>query len=405
MLIREKYLSKIRPFYDDFGIIKVLEGIRRCGKSVILEQIRDELISKGISASRIIFLNLDKRPYRSVKSATKLDKVISKKWPKGEQPVYLFVDEVQNAKGFEPVIESYRLEGNCSIFITGSNSYLLSGKLASKLTGRYVEFNIMPFSYQEAVAYQKQKDPAAGALPIDDYFRYGGFPKRFDYPREEDSDLYTRSVLDEIVKKDLKKRAKVRDKALFERVVQYVCLNTAATFSSKSIAKYLKTEHIKTKANTIARYLRLIQEGKIVSLCHRYDIRGKEALQFYEKSYITDPALKNLFSPGARIDYSSMVETIVYNELLARGYSVQAGVLPNAEIDFVVSKGSKVAYIQVAYLIPERETEEREFSPLLEAKEAFPKYVISMDQVDLSQNGIRHLQLVRDFLLGNGFSL
>ena len=143
MLIREMYLSKIRPFYDDFGMIKVLEGIRRCGKSVILEQIRDELISKGVSASCIIFLNLDKRPYRGVKSATKLDKLISKKWPKGGQPVYLFVDEIQNAKGFEPIIESYRLEGNCSIFITGSNSYLLSGKLASKLTGRYVEFNIM----------------------------------------------------------------------------------------------------------------------------------------------------------------------------------------------------------------------------------------------------------------------
>jgi predicted AAA+ superfamily ATPase len=403
MLIREMYLSKIRPFYDDFGLIKVIEGIRRCGKSVILEQIRDELVSKGVESSHIIFLNLDQRPYRGVKSGAKLDKLISKKWPKGDKAVYLFVDEVQNAKGFEPIIEAYRLEKNCSIFITGSNSYLLSGKLASKLTGRYIEFNIMPFSYREAVAYQKLNNPTAEALPIDDYFRCGGFPKRFDYPREEDSDLYTRSVLDEIIEKDLKKRAKIRDKALFERVVQYVCLNTAATFSSKSIAKYLKTEHIKTKANTIARYLRLIQESKIISLCHRYDIRGKKTLQFYEKSYITDPALKNLFSPGARIDYSSMVETIVYNELLARGYDVQVGILPNAEIDFVVSKGLKIAYIQVAYLIPERKTEEREFSPLLEAKEAFPKYVISMDQVDFSQSGIKHLQLVRDFLLGSIF--
>lgn len=242
-------------------------------------------------------------------------------------------------------------------------------------------------------------------MSIEDYFRLGGFPKRFDYTGEEETDLYTCSVLDEIIKKDLKKRAKIRDKALFEKIIRYACLNTGAAFSARSIVKYLKNEHIMARTTTIARYLRLIQEGKIVSLCHRYDIRGKQALQFYEKSYITDPALKNLYSPGARIDYSSMVETIIYNELQARGYDVQVGVIPNAGIDFVVSKGSKLAYVQAAYLMPEKETEERKFSPLLQIKEAFPKYVISMDPVDLSQNGIKHLQLVRDFLLGNGFSL
>lgn len=399
MLKREIYLNRIRPFYDDFGMIKVLVGMRRAGKSVILEQIMDELISNGVPSDSIIFMNLDKRPYMHLSSSDQLLQEIEKRTEGKKGSIYLFLDEIQNVKGFEVVIEALRLEGNYSIFITGSNSYLMSGELASKLTGRYISFDVYPFSFSEAYEYGRLR----GNTDLEkllDYFTYGGLPKRFDYERE-DVDAYINSVIMEIIDKDLKK--KVKDKGLFMRVLNFISLNSGLTFSSTRVVRYLKNEGIKTTNKTVLKYLDLIEKAKLITLLKPYAIKGKVALVPHKKAYVADFGLKRCLAPLSPIDYSSCVETIINNELLVRGYSLVVGKMHEAEIDFMARKGDDCFFIQATYLMIDEVTINREMKPLLSVKSAYPKFIISLNPLPSSQYGVRHLRLVEDFLLNHDY--
>jgi len=393
ILIREKYLRRIRPFVEETEIIKVLVGVRRCGKSTILMQIKDELISSGVSDENMVFINLDKRPYKSIKTAEQLEQILDEK-VSAENKTYIFLDEIQNVKDYEAVVEAFRLEGNCSIFLTGSNSYLLSGELATKLTGRYIEFDIQPFSFSEVVDYNPEGD--INEL-FNEFLRYGGLPY---LQRLEDSEknIYIKSVIDEIFEKDLKRRLRIRDRGLFDRVLRFMCTNSGTTVSTDSIRKYLRNEHISTTVKTISKYIKGIENARIIIPCERYDIRGKRNLRYYEKEYVVDPAFRTYFSLGSPDSYSMLLETMVHNELISRGLTVKVGKLRNSEVDFVVSNGERIAYIQVTYIMESEETKKREFGPLEAIRDGYRKVIISMDPINMSANGIDNIHIL-DFLL------
>lgn len=402
-LKRVRYLEMIRPFYNDGGMIKVLIGLRRCGKSTIMKQISEEIREQTPDAN-IIYLDLDEDVYRNVSTPDQLDAEIKKNIAPGSN--FLFIDEVQNVDGFEKVVESYRKK-NISTFLTGSNSYLLSGELTTKLTGRYFEFRILPFSFSEVEEYRRTNnidvDPQKD---FNDYLIYGGLPKRFDYPDASSQQKYVFSVIEETKKKDILKRSKVRDMALLDRMIAFVASIPSQEISSNSIKKYIAKEGIRTKQTTVSNYLDKIFSSNIASKCQRYDVVGKKALKTLYKSYLSDLAIHTFISGKKdRLDFGMLIENIVYNELISRGYTVLVGKKGKYEIDFVISDGLKKAYIQVAYLIPEQEVLDREERPLLSLKDNYPKYIVSMDPITMSDNGIIRLNLIDDFLLGDRFSL
>ncbi len=397
MLKREIYLKKIRPFYND-DMIKVITGVRRSGKSSLLIQIVEELLASNINKDQIIFIDLDSKPYKRYNSTNQLESEIDRLHVNKDKKTYLFIDEIQNIKGFEEIINAYRTSFNMSIFITGSNSYLLSGELITKLTGRYIEFSILPFTYEESIEYIEQLKSSI-KFDIQNYITYGGLPKRFEYQDKEQIYRYVESVSNQIIDKDILKRAKIRNRTLLKRLVDYVCVNPAMTFSSASIAKYLKSESIDTKIHTINRYLDFIVNSKIVNRCYRYDIKGKKVMKTEEKYYLSDLAFRTIKSNTNNISYSNTLENVVYNELVSRGYRVYIGKLYDKEIDFIVMKEDNIAYIQVSYLIDNDKTYQREFKELESIKDNYPKFVISMDPLDMSRKGIKHLKLVEEFLL------
>ena len=371
-----------------------------------MEQIRDELLSEGIPKSNVVHMNLDKKIYRKIRTTDQLEETIDSMMPKTDEKKYLFIDEIQNVDDFEELINAYREDG-VSVFITGSNSYLLSGEMVTKLTGRYVEFKILTFSLSEIRDYMIINDidfdPVRG---FDDFLHYGGYPKRFDYPDTDSALLYVRSVIEESVSKDILLKRKVRDRTTLEKVMKYLFSVPGATISSTSIADYLHGEHMKTQYQTVLRYLELIFSSKLATECERYDIVGKKMMKTLYKSYVADPAIHSLY-PNTRQDVrlGAMIENIVYNELISRGYDVSVGKLRGAEVDFVVKRNTDLAYIQVTYLMPDEKTIRREKDPLLNIRDGFPKYIITMDPVAVDSDGIHVLNLVNDFLLGDGFKL
>ena len=405
-LIREKYLSELRPFYHDSGTIKVLTGIRRCGKSTLMDQIASELKENGVEEDRIAHIDLDKKRYRSIRTPEALEEAIDAILPEQGGNRYLFVDEIQNLRDFEPLINAYRNDG-VSVFITGSNSYLLSGDLVTKLTGRYVEFEIGTFSFGEIKAYYELNGlPFDKGKEFDDYLIYGGYPKRFDYPDASAQERYIQSVIEETITKDILKSRKVRDRGLLKRILEYVVSTPGAEISTTSISDFLRSERIKTLPKTVGRHLELIYSSKIASKCMRYDINGKKSLKTHYKSYVADPSIHSLYpQPRSRLKMGHVIENVVHIELVSRGYAVSVGKLRDLEVDFVVTKGRKVAYVQVAYLIESEATMDREIGPLLRIKDAFPKYIISMSPVQIDQDGVRMLHLIDDFLIGDKFTL
>lgn len=395
-LIRENYLSRIRPFYEDKEMIKVLEGMRRCGKSTLLEQIIDELLKKGAKEDQIVYIDLEKRGYRNIKDGEALERLLEERFSK-KKNYYLFIDEVQRAKGFEEVVESYRSEGNCSIFLTGSNSYLMSGELSTYLTGRYISFEIFPFSFKEAYEFgglEGQDD----FEKLQDYLTYGGMPRRYAYAKSEVGQ-YVEAVIGEIIRKDLRK--KVRNYELFEDVLTYVCLNPGITVSVSSIQKYLRSEGIVTSRATIAKYVELIQKAKLAYPVKPDFLKGKRALKAHPKAYLADLGIRKALAPAMNLDYSSLLENLVFLELCSRGYNVRVGQLKDGEIDFVAEKSGELRYFQVAYSLADEKTRKREYSSLLSLTNAYPKFVVSLDPLNFDYNGIKHLRLVKDFLLGN----
>lgn len=403
-LVRERYLSQIRPFYHDHGMIKVLVGLRRSGKSVLMSQIERELIAQGIEKQNIVSLDLDDRVYRNITAAESLERCIDDGFRFSDGPHYLLIDEVQNVEGFETLLNGYRNEG-VSVFITGSNSYLLSGELTTKLTGRYIEFRILPFSYREVQEYRKLNGiETDDRKDFNEYLIYGGFPKRFEYSDHPTQEKYVDSILEETKEKDILTRSNIRDRHLLDVLVRFISSVPSQEISSPSISNYLRKEGLNTKPATVQKYLDLIFSSNISSKCQRFDVIGKKALKTLYKSYLADMSL-HTFESGRkdRLDYGMLVENIVYNELISRGYKLMVGKKGPYEIDFVVFSGLKKAYVQVAFSIADPEVRKREIRPLLGMKDNYPKYLITMDPLVMEEEGIHILNLVDDLLLGEGF--
>ena len=388
MVKRENWLKKIRPFYEN-ELVKVLIGIRRCGKSVILKQIRDEI---GSDDSHKIFINFEDLQFSALCDEINLYNYIKSKIT-DSQKYYLFFDEIQNVLNFEKAVNSLRLL-NTSIFITGSNAKLLSGELATLLSGRYVSFRIMPFCFAESLEIQKIEKADDNALM--DYIRWGGMPQRFSIQNEEERRIFLSDLYDSIVLKDIISRYKVQNVDLLNRIVTYLSVNRAQIFSGTSIVNFLKSENRECSKETLYNYLSYITNSCVMNKARRYDIHGKKLLSTLEKYYLTDISFARLHSQ--KIDIGASLENIVYNELICRGYEVQTGVLKNAEVDFIAQKGSEKKYFQVCYLLASEETQKREFGAFDSVGDYYPKFVLSTDHFDFSQNGIIHKNII-DWLL------
>lgn len=399
-IIRENYLEKIRPFYDS-KYIKVITGIRRCGKSVLMTQIIDELKEKGIKENHIIVLDLEGKSGEGITTRNKLEKKLDK-YIKDKDKYYIFIDEVQHIKKFEEAIASVRVSYNCSLFVTGSNSKMLKGKLQDRLTGRAKEFPMAPFSYREAVKFKKVNGIEMNEDDFYDYLRWGGMPQRYEEIDEQGLVEYYQTLYKSIVEKDIYSVHKKINRTAFENISSYIMMTAGRKFSATSVAKYLTHSvdevELKSKAKTISNYEKYIEESFLLSECKPYYISGKTALNGAKKLYAIDLGLRNSFSNTIDTDNSFGLENLVYLELKSRGFDVRVGSLRSGEIDFVAIKGKKKCFIQVAYLLDSQATTEREYGAFSNIKDASPKFVLSLDKYDSSRNGITHLNII-DFLL------
>ena len=408
---RERYLSRMRGFVDETEIIKVLSGVRRCGKSSLLLLLADELRAKGVEETNIVFLNLDKRPYRGIKTPDQLDGLIASKLPNNEDTVYLFLDEIQNVDGFEGVVNAYREEGNISLFLTGSNSYLLSGELATKLTGRYVLFEIETLTFPEYLDMKRflGLSTLEPHEEFQNYLREGGFPYAVHLPSKEEKDLYLENLTREIFEKDIYARAKIRDRALFENVSRFIINNFGATVSIDKLCAALKRDGKTPSKRTIYRYLELLQSAKIIARCPRFDLKSKRSLSGEEKYYLSDLGFYFARNVDHRINYGPVLENVVYAFGKASGLSMSVGKIGKAEVDFIARKGSDYAYLQVAMTIYGGEEddrgipmlENREYRPLEAIRDNYPKIVLTLDTLLQRRGGIRHENLV-DWMLNGG---
>lgn len=394
MVIRECYLRKIRPFYDN-ELIKVLIGVRRCGKSVLLRQIIEELRSRGIEDTQIIYLNFEDFQFSDLRAAKALYDYIKGKRT-SEEKYYLFFDEIQMVEGFEQVINSFRATWDVSIFITGSNGKLLSGELATYLSGRYVSFQIAPFSFREYCQIKAIEKP--GDEDLVDYLTWGGMPQRFYLQDETETATLLRDVYNSIVLRDIVQRAGVKDVDLLNRIFEYITQTPSQMFSAKGISRYFESVNRKVGTETLYNYLDYIISSLIVAKAQRYDIRGKKILTTLDKYYLTDLGLGRIYNTGYKLEMGALLENVVYNELSIRGYDVYVGKLPKGEIDFVAVKGKEKRYYQVTYYLYDQNVIDREFGAFKKIEDNYPKYVISMDKIDFSQEGIIHKNVI-DFLL------
>ena len=397
MLKREIYLSRIRGFYDS-DLIKILVGIRRCGKSVILKQIMDEIKEKGIEEDHILYINFEFVEFEDLKDYKKLNTYIKEKI-KDNKKYYIFLDEIQNVEKFEIIVNSLRASlENISIFITGSNSKLLSNELSTVLSGRYVLFNIYPLTYKEYIEL-------TGKNPKDeenfwDFVKWGGLPNRVQFTNETNIKDYLHSVFDSIILRDVVERLGLKDTILFNLILQYLIDITGREFSANNIIKYLKSEGKITSTETLYTYLDALCKALIIQKIYRYDIHGKAILKTLNKYYMTDLGIAQIKNNNFEINKCFAIENVVFNELVARGYEIYIGKLNPGEIDFIASKSGERKYFQVAYLLSDKKIEEREFGALRKIEDNYPKYVISLDKTDFSQNGIIHKNIV-DWLLGD----
>ena len=395
MLKREVYLSRIRGFYDS-DLVKILVGIRRCGKSVILNQIVDEIKEKGVEENHIIYINFELIEYEELQDYKKLNKYI-KDNIKDNKMYYIFLDEIQRVDKFETVVNSLRASlKNISIFITGSNSKLLSNELSTVLSGRYVLFNIYPLSYKEFTELTK-KD-AKSEETFWDFVKWGGLPNRTQFTDENNIKDYLHSVFDSIILRDVVERLGLKDIVLFNLLLQYVVDTTGREFSAENIIKYLKSEGKSISTETLYVYLDALCKALIIKKIYRYDIHGKAILKTLNKYYMTDLGIAQIKNNNFEINKCFAIENVVYNELLERGYDVYIGKTKKGEIDFIATKTDEKAYFQVAYSLDNESVIEREFGAYNGIDDEVPKYVLSLDKKDLSRNGIIHKNII-DWLL------
>lgn len=396
MLIREKYLSKIREFYDS-DLIKIITGIRRCGKSVLLKQIMNELKDNGIKEDHIIYINFEDVEYSFISDYLDLNKYIKDKVT-DNQKYYLLFDEIQMVDKWEKVINSFKATLNVSIFVTGSNSKLLSSELATLLSGRYVSFKVQPFAFSEVVKLKGLKDKRDIEDAFNDYLLWGGLPQRFEFKTNDGMKTYLADVFDAIVLKDIVKRHNIKNVTLFQRVMEYLITNPSQSFSPSKMLGEFERAKIPVSTKTVYECLDYAEETLLMNKVHAYDIRGKRILSRNDKYYLTDLGLGQILNVNKKVQFGAYLENIVYNELIYRGYNVSIGNNNGKEIDFIATKHNLIEYYQVAYSLQNEETVEREFGAYKNIDDNYPKYVISTDTLDYSQNGIIHKNVI-DWLL------
>ena len=391
MIKREIYLEKIRPFYEQNTLIKIIYGLRRSGKSVILEQIQEEIQAKKENK---IYINFESLEYDFIKTAKDLDKYIKRITNKNEQ-YYLFLDEIGMITDFEKAINSLRIEKNYSIFITGSNSKMLFSELSTILSGRYVSFEVKSLSFKEVIEHTGQTDYKKLLLDI---LEYGTLPERFSFNNPKAITSYIEDVYNSIILKDIVSDLKIRDLNSFNRILQYILETEGKEFSPTNILNYLKSNNQEMSKETLYNYTEALAKTFILNKVPKYDITGKKVLTNLPKYYVSDLGMKKIKTTNKTINYSSNLESLVYNELRIKGYEVYVGKTTKGEVDFIAIKDNTPIYIQVTYMLAEPSTIEREFGAFDNIKDNYPKYVISLDELDMSQNGIKHLNMV-DFLM------
>lgn len=400
MLKREYYLKKIRDFYDVNSLIKILYGLRRSGKSVILKQIIDEIRLNGVDDEHIIYINFESLDYADITTAGDLNKYI-KGFVKDKKTYYVFLDEVQKVKDFEKAINSLRITDQFSIFITGSNSKMTFLELSTDLSGRYVSFRVNPLSFREVVTLTNTPKENYYNLLLD-IFEWGTLPQRFMFNNVESRENYISDVYDSILLKDVVDRLGITDITSFNRILQYVLETETREFSASNVLEYLEKNGNKIATDTLYKYLDALCTTFIVNRVYRYDINGKSVLKSLNKFYATDLGVKKIKTNNREINYSQAFENIVYNELINKGYNVYVGKTLKGEIDFIASKSGNIKYIQACYDLSNIDTRNREFNAFNNINDNYPKYVISKDVEDYSQNGIKHLNIF-DFLMNDDF--
>lgn len=403
MIKRESYMARIRPFIDG-DLIKVLTGIRRSGKSVMLELIKDELRARGVTEEQLVAFNFEDMRNAQLCTAEALHDELVRRAASIKGKIYFFFDEIQEVERWERCVNSLRVETDCDIYITGSNAKLLSGELVTYLAGRYVEFIIYPFSFSEFLALYHSVEPDADTRTcFDRYLTFGGMPYlanlRFD---ETACRQYLRDLFNSVELKDIVKRNNVRDVDMLERIIAYVTANIGTTFSSTAISKYLKNEGRRVSPETVLNYLKACSDAFLFYQVRRQDLQGKKILTVNEKYYVADHGIREAVVGGNMRDINLVLENIVFMEALRRGYSVTVGKVGEREIDFVCERHGEKCYIQVTYLLAAEETVQREFGVYEHVQDNFPKYVVSLDEFDMSRNGVRHYN-IRDFLLAENW--
>lgn len=400
MLIREKYLSEIRDFYDETSLIKIIYGLRRSGKSVILTQIIEEIKKKGIKDEQIIYINFESLDYSFIKDAKDLNDYI-KSLVKNKKKYYVFLDEVQKVKDFEKGINSLRITNQFSIFITGSNSKMTFLELSTDLSGRYVSFRVLPLSFKEIVEMMNVKKEDYKKL-LFDIFEWGSLPQRFSFDNERAKLNYISDVYDSILLKDVVERLSIKDITSFNKILQYVLETEGKEFSANNVLNYLKNEHHEIATDTLYNYLEALCSTFIINKVYRYDIQGKSVLKTLNKYYASDLGVKKIKTNNKEVNYSMALENIVYNDLIFKGYEVYIGKTKKGEVDFVATNDKDFKYIQVCYSLSSKETKEREFGAYIGIDDSYPKYVISTEEEDYSRDGIKHINIF-DFLMNEEF--
>lgn len=399
MIKRELYMKHIRPFIGS-DLIKVMTGIHRCGKSVMLELIKQELIESGVNPTQFISINFEDLSYSHLQTSQSLHDEITSRAKEIGDKVYLFFDEIQEVKDWEKCINSFRVSLDCDIYITGSNAKLLSGELATYLGGRYVEFVIYPFSFKEFIELYRPINPDNSIQQcFQKYLITGGMPYLANIRYEDEpSKQYLHDLFNSVQLKDIVKRNKIRDVDLLERIIAYVIANVGTTFSASSLTKFLKSEQRTVAPETILNYIKYCCDAYLFYQVKRVNLQGKQILSTNEKYYIADHGIREAVIGGNMRDINLILENIVYLELLRRGYIVTVGKTGKKEIDFVCDKRGDKLYVQVTYLLASEDTIKHEFGAYDNIRDNFPKYVVSLDEFDMSRNGIKH-QNIRDFLL------
>ena len=382
--------------------IKVITGVRRCGKTVLLKQIIDELENRGIASENIIYMSFESSKYKNIRNDNDLDEFIFSKTNNLNGKIYLLFDEIQKVKNWEVSLNSYRVDLECDIYITGSNSQLLSGELATLISGRYISINMLPFSFKELIQYYDEMHENIDEIKLfEQYLSYGGFPGLLNYENEEKEkylyDLYSTIVLNDILYKN-----KVKDLDLLERLMEFMISNIGQLFSANSISKYIKNENRKTTPHTIINYMDYARNAFIFYQIKRENIKQKRKLLISDKYYLVDSGFYFIFNGSTQRNWGQLLENIVFLELIRQGYSITIGKIQDLEVDFVCRKANQIKYIQVSQSILDENTRKREFKSLEKISDSYPKYVISMDSFDFSANGIIHLNII-DFLKSENF--